>query len=106
MRLSFRQHIPPHRATSRKADRTRAVAHVAAAVRRGCLGLTFERLLRQYASEHPAPISEAALETRMRSLACPLVAAEVAATSAAAQVVTTVPPGPTHADPQLRVTST
>ena len=42
----------------------------------------------------------------MRSLAFPLIAAAVAATSAAAQVVPTVPPGPTRADAPLRVTST
>jgi hypothetical protein len=43
----------------------------------------------------------------MRSLAFPLVAAAfIAATSAAAQVVPTTPPGPTRADAPLRVTST
>jgi hypothetical protein len=60
---------------------------------------------------HPAPISEAAQETSMRSLAIPLVvAAFIAATSATAQVVAQVvptnPPGPTRADAPLRVTST
>jgi hypothetical protein len=48
--------------------------------------------------------SEQTQETSMRSLAFPLVvAALVAATGATAQVVS---PGPTRADPPLRVTST
>jgi hypothetical protein len=43
----------------------------------------------------------------MRSLAFPfVVAALIAATSATAQVATLGPPGPTRADPPLRITST